>query len=119
MDRDVKTKVWIMCEASTLTGDAFGHQTVHESLTPYAVACADKKSCIKALCKAVETSVKDNYEGLNDDDVDKRIASDIEDILYKPDKIGRSVWRYNYSTSDREIVWKIYSTEVKKSATHG
>lgn len=114
MDRDAKTKVWMMCEAFTLTGDAFGHQTVHESLTPYAVACADKKSCMKALRKAVKESVEANYEGLDDDDVEERIASDVKDVLSNPGKCGRSVWRYNYSTDDREIVWRMYSTEVKK-----
>ena len=29
-------KVWMLCEAFTLTGDAFGHQTVQKSLTPRA-----------------------------------------------------------------------------------
>ena len=113
MDK-VKTKVWIMCEAFTLTGDAFGHQTVHESLTPYAVACSSKKACINALCRSVEESVKANYEGLDDDDVDERIASDIKDVLSKPEKRGRGVWQYNYSTDDREIVWRIYPAEVVK-----
>ena len=108
-----KSRVWVLCEAFTLTGDAFGPQTVHESLTPYAVACADKKSCIKALRKAVEESVKANYEGLDDDDVDERIASDIKDVLSSPNNRGRGVWQYNYSTDDREIVWRMYSTEVK------
>ena len=110
---DNKKKVWIMCEAFTLTGDAFGHQTVHESLTPYAVACADKKACMKALRNAVKESVEANYEGMDDDDVDERIASDIKDVLSNPGKCGKSVWRYNYSADDREIVWRIYPTEVK------
>ena len=105
-------RVWVLCEAFTLTGDAFGHQTVNESLTPYTVACADKKACLKALRKAVEESVRANYEGLDDDDVDERIASDIKNILSKPENRGHSIFRYNYSTDDREIVWRIYPVEV-------
>jgi hypothetical protein len=112
MDKDIKTKVWIMCEAFTLTGDAFWYkQTVHESLTPYAVACADKKSCLKALRKSVEESVRENYEGL-DDEFEERTASDVNDVLSNPKKCGRGVWRYNYSKDDREIVWRIYPMEV-------
>lgn len=111
---NVKTKVWIMCEAFTLTGDAFGHQTVHESLTPYAVACADKNACLKALRKAVDESVSANYEGLDDDDVNERIASDIRDVLSNPERRGRGVWQYNYSTDDREVVWRIYPIEVRR-----
>ena len=107
-------KIWIMCEAFTLTGDAFGHQTVHESLTPYAVACVDKNACMKALRKAVKESVKANYEGLYEDDVGEWIASDIKDVLSHPDNSVKGVWRYNYSTDDREIVWRMYYAEVKK-----
>lgn len=29
---DVPVKVWMLCEAFVLTGDAAGHRTVHESL---------------------------------------------------------------------------------------
>ena len=103
-------RVWVLCEAFCLTCD---HTTIHDSMTPYAVVCADKRACVKALKKCVTDSVKANYFGLDDDDVEERIASDVKDILDRPKKLGRGIWQYNYSADDREIYWRMYPTEVK------
>lgn len=110
MTTKTSERVWVVCEAFCLTCD---HTTIHDSMTPYAVVCADKKACVKALKKCVTDSVKANYFGLDDDDVEERIASDIKDVLSKPTKPGRGVWQYNYSADDREIYWRMYSTKIQ------
>ena len=103
-------RVWVLCEAFCLT---CYHMTIHDSMTPYAVVCADKKTCVKALKKRISGSVEDNYFGLDDDEVEERIASDIKDILSRPKKLGRGIWQYNYSADDLEIYWRMYPTDVK------
>ncbi len=109
MDK-VKTKVWIMCEAFTLTGDAFGHQTVHESLAPWSVPCIDRKTAMRELKKAVRMRVIENYYGL--DDADDLARSDIKEVLSSPVKLGRDKTQYNYSTEDREVVWRVFAKNV-------
>ena len=103
-------KVWMPCEAFTLTGDAFGHQTVHKSLTPWSLPCASRKAAMRELERRVKERVIENYEGL--DDADGRIESDIRDVMASGMRLGRGGWRYGYSADDREIVWQIYPCEV-------
>lgn len=102
----------MLCEAFTLTGDAFGHQTVHESLTPWSLPCKDRRTAMRELRQCVRERVLENYEGLSDADDD--IRSDIDDVLSKPEKLGRGKWQYNYSADDREVVWRIYPCEVMR-----
>ena len=103
-------KVWMLCEAFTLTGDAFGHQTVHRSLTPWSLPCESRKAAMRELEKRVKERVVENYEGL--DDMDGRIESDIRDVMASGTRLRRGAWRYGYSADDREIVWSIYPCEV-------
>lgn len=105
-------KVWVLCEAFTLTGDAFGHQTVHESLTPWSLPCKDRRTAMRELRQCVRERVLENYEGLGDADDDVR--SDIDNVLSNPTRLGRGKWQYNYSADDREVVWRIYPCEVMR-----
>ena len=104
-------KVWMVCEAFTLTGDAFGHETVHQSLAPWSIACADRKTAMRELENAILARVVENYEGC--DDAEAEIREDIRYIRNSRDKLGRGIWRYRYSADDREVVWKVYPCEVK------
>ena len=79
-------KVWMLCEAFTLTGDAFGHQTVHESLTAWGLPCASRKAAMRELRQCVRERVIENYEGL--DDADDDIRSDIDEVLSNPTRRG-------------------------------
>ena len=103
-------KVWMLCEAFTLTGDAFGHQTVHESLTPWSLPCKDRCTVMRELKECVKERVGENYEGK--DDADEDIESDIREVLDNPTRLGCGKWQYSYSTSDREVVWRVYPCEV-------
>lgn len=105
-------RVWMLCEAFTLTGDAFGHQTVHESLTPWSLPCKDRRTAMRELRQCVRERVFENYEGLSDADDD--IRSDIDEVLLNPTKLGRGKWQYNYSADDREVVWRVYPCEVMR-----
>ena len=105
-------KVWMLCEAFVLTGDAFGHQTVHESLTPWSLSCKDRRTAMRELRQCVRERVLENYEGLSDADDD--IRSDIDEVLSNPTRLGRGKWQYNYSADDREVVWRIYPCEVMR-----
>lgn len=105
-------KVWMLCEAFVLTGDAFGHQTVHESLTPWSLPCKDRRTAMRELRQCVRERVLENYEGLGDADDD--IRSDIDGVLLNPTRLGRGKWQYNYSADDREVVWRIYPCEVMR-----
>lgn len=105
-------KVWMLCEAFTLTGDAFGHQTVHESLTPWSLPCKDRHTAMRELRQCVRERVLENYEGR--DDADEDIESDIREVLSNPTRLGRGKWQYNYSADDREVVWRIYPCEVMR-----
>ena len=100
----------MLCEAFTLTGDAFGNRTVQMSLTPWGLPCESRKAAMRELGKRVKERVVENYEGL--DDADGRIESDIRDVMAGRMRLRRSGWRYGYSADDREIVWLIYPCEV-------
>ena len=99
-------------EAFTLTGDAFGHQTVHESLTPWSLPCKDWRTAMRELRQCVRERVLENYEGK--DDAGEDIESDIREVLSSPTRLGRGKWQYNYSADDREVVWRIYPCEVMR-----
>ena len=103
-------KVWIVCEAFTLTGDAFGHRTVHESLEPWSLPFESRKVAMRELEALVKERVRENYEGL--DDADEDIKADIRIVMNGRDKLGLGEYRYRYSTCDREVVWRIYPCEV-------
>lgn len=105
-------KVWMLCEAFVLTGDAFGHQTVHESLTPWSLPCKDRRTAMRELRQCVRERVLENYEGLSDADDD--IRSDIDEVLSDPTRLGRGKWQYNYSADDREVFWRVYPCEVMR-----
>ena len=100
----------MLCEAFTLTGDAFGHQTVQVSLTPWSLPCESRKAAMRELGRRVKERVTENYEG--PDDADGRIESDIRDVMASRTRLRRGEWRYGYSAGDREIVWLIYTCEV-------
>jgi len=102
----------MLCEAFTLMGDAFGHRTVHESLTPWSLPCKDRRTAMRELRQCVRERVLENYEGLSDADDD--IRSDIDEVLSNPTRLGRGKWQYNYSADDREVVWRIYPCEVMR-----
>ena len=102
-------KVWMVCEAFTLTED---HTTIHRSMCTWALPCADRKTAMRELRKCVRERVLENYEGCTDGDDD--IRCDIDEVLSHPMKPRRGSYVYNYSTSDREIVWRVYPCEVGK-----
>ena len=103
-------KVWMLCEAFTLTGDAFGHQTVHESLTPWSLPCKDRRTAMRELKECIKERVGENYEGC--DNADEDIEADIRLVMNGRDKLGRGKYQYKYSADDREVVWRIYPCEV-------
>ena len=103
-------KVWMLCEAFTLTGDAFGNQTVQKSLTPWSIPCVSRKVAMRELEECVKERVVENYEGK--DDACEDVDFDVSIVLSSPVKLGRSRRQYSYSASDREIVWQIYPCEV-------
>lgn len=112
--RSKKTKkvLWILCEAFTLTGDAFTHETIHESLTAWAGIYSTHAECMIALQRHVRERVRENYEGLDDAEAD--VESDVAEILQgvtHPDR-HNDYCRYNYSANDREIVWRVYPVKV-------
>lgn len=102
----------MLCEAFTLTGDAFGYQTVHESLTPWSLPCKDRRTAMRELRQCVRERVLESYEGLSDADDD--IRSDIDEVLSNPTRLGRGKWQYNYSADDREVFWRVYPCEVMR-----
>lgn len=111
----VKTNktLWILCEAFTLKGDAFNHETVHRSLAPWAGVYPTRAECMMALQRHVRERVRENYEGL--DGVEAEIESDVTEILQgvvHPDRYNDGYCRYNYSADDREVVWQVYPREV-------
>lgn len=103
-------KVWVLCEAFTLTGDAFGHRTVQMSLTPWSLPCESQKAAVRELEKRVKERVIENYEGLDNACAD--VDFDISVVLSSPVKLGRSRRQYSYSASDREVVWQVYPCQV-------
>lgn len=105
-------KVWMLCEAFVLTGDAFGRRTAHESLTPWSLPCSDRRTAMRELRNAAKERVIENYEGK--DDADEDIESDVREVLSNPTKLGRGKWQYNYSADDREVVWRVYPCEVMR-----
>lgn len=105
-------KVWMLCEAFTLMGDAFGNRTVQMSLTPWSLPCESRKAAMRELERRVKERVVENYEGL--DDVDGRIESDIRGVMASGMRLRRGKWKYNYSADDREVVWRIYPCEVMR-----
>lgn len=110
----MKRTMWVLCEAFTLTGDAFAHETIHRSLAPWAGVYPTREACIDALAGRVGERVGENYEGL--DDADDDISADIAEVMdgfVQPDRGNDGYRRYNYSTDDREVVWRVYPTEVE------
>jgi len=105
-------RVWMLCEAFTLTGDAFSNQTVHESLAPWCLPCESRKVAMRELRQWVRDRVIENYEGVYDADDD--IRSDIRDVMDGGKKLGRGRYEYRYSTDDREICWRVYPCEVMR-----
>lgn len=110
----MKRTMWVLCEAFTLTGDAFAHETIHRSLTPQAGIYPTREACMAALELHVRERVRENYEGL--DDAEAEIESDVAEVLQgvvHPDRNNDDYCRYNYSADDREVVWQTYPTEVE------
>ena len=105
-------KVWMVCEAFTLTGDAFGHETVHQSLAPWSLPSESRKVDLRELEQCIKERVGENYEGLEDADED--IEADIRLVMNSRDKLGPGKYRYRYSADDREVVWEIYPCEVMR-----
>jgi len=107
-------KVWVLCEAFTLTGDAFNHETVHKSLAPWAGVYPTRVECQIALERHVRERVRENYEGLDDAEayVEPDVAEVLRGVVY-PNRNNAEYYRYNYSADDREVVWQVYPTEVK------
>ena len=103
-------KVWMLCEAFTPTGDAFGHQTVRKSLTPWSIPCGSRKVAMRELEECIRERVVENYEGKDDACAD--VDFDVSAVLSSPVKLGRGIWRYSYSAGDREVVWRVYPCEV-------
>ena len=103
-------KVWMLCEAFTLTGDAFGHQTVQKSLAPWGIPCGSREVAMRELEECVKERVIENYEGKDDACADIKFIISV--ILSSPAKLGRNRWQYSYSADDREIVWQVYPCEV-------
>lgn len=111
--KKTKKTLWVLCEAFTLTGDAFGHETIHKSLTPWAGVYPTSSECMIALQWHVRERVRENYEGL--DDADANVETDVMDVLQgviHPHKNNDDYCRYHYSANDREVVWKVYPVEV-------
>ena len=100
-------KTWILCEAFCMTED---HTTVHGTLSPWAVACKDRKTCMRELRKAVKNRIRENYEGL--DSEDDFIKEDMVAVLSHPEQVDKECLRYNYSVEDREVYWLVYSSKV-------
>lgn len=103
-------KVWMLCEAFTLTGDAFGHQTVQKSLAPWSLPCESRKVAMRELEQCVKERVIENYEGKDDACADVDFIVSV--VLSSPVKLGRSRLQYSYSANDREVVWRVYPCEV-------
>lgn len=106
----MKKTMWILCEAFTLTGDAFAHETIHRSLAPWAGIYPTREACMDALAERVAERVSENYEGLDEEDYD--VAADVADVIAGRTGDGECS-RYNYSADDREVVWRVYPTEVE------
>ena len=109
-------KVWMLTEAFALTEDC---SRIHDSLQPWARAYKDRKACFRALKDAIAMAVEANYEGFaapGDDEsfekVEGWIEDDIKHVHARRSHTGRGCWRYNYSTDDREVVWRVYPSEV-------
>lgn len=104
-------KIWMLCEAFTLTCD---HTTIHDYLSPHAIACESRSACLRELKKEVEERVRENYEGLRREDVEDDIEDDIDQVLAHPKKLGPGSYKYNYSCDDREVVWRVYRCDARK-----
>lgn len=102
-------KVWMLCEAFTLTADA---SEIRESLTPWCIPCESRNAAMRRLRECVKDRVSENYEGV--DNVDEAVRSDIREVLGNPLRLGRGIWRYSYSAGDREVVWRVYPCEVTR-----
>ena len=110
----IQRTMWVLCEAFTLTGDAFNHETIHKSLAPWAGVYPTRAECLSALQRHVRERVRENYEGLDDAEayVEPDVAEVLQGVVY-PDRNNDEHCRYNYSADDREVVWQVYPTEVK------
>lgn len=112
-NKKTKKTLWILCEAFTLTGDAFNHEMIHGSLALWANVYPTGAKCMIALQWRVRERVRENYEGLDDAEAD--IESDVAEILQEvahPDRNNDGHCRYNYSANDREVVWQTYPVKV-------
>lgn len=103
--RKTMKTMWVLCEAFTLTGGAFAHDTVHGFLAPWAGVYPSRAKALRALRRYVRERVRENYEGLDDAEAD--VESAVAEILQNG-KCGR----YGYSADDREVVWKVYPVKV-------
>ena len=113
-NKKMKKTLWILCEAFTLTGDASNHETIHQSLAPWAGMYPTRAEAQCALERHVHERVRENYEGL--DDAGTEIESDVAGVLQgvvHPDRNNDDYCKYNYSADDREVVWQVYPTEVE------
>ena len=109
-------KVWMLCEAFALTPEGYGSfGALHDSLTPWCKPCASRRAAMRKLKEAVSNAVSESYEGLEfqdgDDDV---VRNEIYEVMSNPTRLGRGIWQWNYSTSDREVVWRVYPSEVMR-----
>lgn len=105
-------KVWILCEAFTLTGDAFGHRTVHRSLAPWSLPCASREAAMRELGECVKERVLENWEGA--DGAGGDVESDVRGVMDGKTRLERGKCEWRYSTDDREIVWRVYPCEVMR-----
>lgn len=101
-------KVWMLAEAFTLTED---HATIHNSMAVWATPCADEKTAMHRLRKAVRERIAENYEGL--DDAKEYVRGDMAEVMSGRKGDGYGGTTFVYSTDDREVVWRVYPCEVE------
>jgi len=108
----VKTRIWMVCEAFALTED---HATIHDSMAVWAAPCADDKTAMRRLRKAVRERIAENYEGL--DNAKELVRDDMAEVMSGRKDDGTGMATFVYSTDDREIVWRVYPCEVEPART--
>lgn len=103
----MKARVWTVCEAFALTED---RATIHGSMAVWATPCADEKTAMRRLRKAVRERIAENYEGL--DDAGERVRGDMAEVMSGRQDDGSGRATFVYATDDREIVWRVYPCGV-------
>ena len=108
-EEHVEDQLWVVCEAYEQQTDNHGIY-IHNSLDAWAEVYACYESALKSLRHCIRARVEENYEGLDDDEV---IESDIAEVLDAGHRIDTQLWEYRYHCSDRDIVWRLFSTTAK------